>query len=400
MRSMMTRCVLAAVLAVFGGALQAGASVHLMQIEQIIAGVNGDVTAQAIQLRMRNANQRFTNGARLRVWDANGMNPIVVHTFVGSVAVGTVGSRILICTPSFAALTSPPAIADATITLLIPPSYFAAGKLTFETGTTTWWAVAWGGLAYTGTNMGNMNNDSDGQFSPAFSMPVPSASTSALQFPGLAIALSTNNLADYIITPGASTWVNNAGVSFALMQAPPTGRCCTAGGVCQIVTEVACTGLSGQFTPGALCDAGACAPDPTGQCCTSGNCQVTTQTACDGMLGQWTQGAQCDAGACVPDPTGACCNGSICSILTQDECEGGGGTFGGEGVSCAEGAANNFIVCCRANFDEENGVGVPDIFAFLAAWFASDERADFDDNPGTQVPDIFAFLGLWFAGCS
>ena len=54
---------------------------------------------------------------------------------------------------------------------------------------------------------------------------------------------------------------------------------------------------------------------------------------------------------------------------------------------------------CRADFDGNELVQVPDIFAFLAAWFAQDSRADFDGNPGIQVPDIFAFLSQWFAGC-
>ena len=36
---------------------QAHATFHLMQIEQVIGGVNGDTSAQAIQLRMRFAGQ-------------------------------------------------------------------------------------------------------------------------------------------------------------------------------------------------------------------------------------------------------------------------------------------------------------------------------------------------------
>ncbi len=54
---------------------------------------------------------------------------------------------------------------------------------------------------------------------------------------------------------------------------------------------------------------------------------------------------------------------------------------------------------CTADFDGTNGVGVPDIFAFLSAWFAQDSRADVDGTPGVAVPDIFAFLSMWFAGC-
>lgn len=51
----------------------------------------------------------------------------------------------------------------------------------------------------------------------------------------------------------------------------------------------------------------------------------------------------------------------------------------------------------HADFDRDGAVTVADIFAFLAAWFASDPRADVDGQPGLTVADIFAFLTLWFA---
>ncbi len=54
---------------------------------------------------------------------------------------------------------------------------------------------------------------------------------------------------------------------------------------------------------------------------------------------------------------------------------------------------------CRADFDGQNGVEVPDIFAFLSVWFAQDEAADINGDSSITVPDIFAFLSLWFAGC-
>ncbi len=53
---------------------------------------------------------------------------------------------------------------------------------------------------------------------------------------------------------------------------------------------------------------------------------------------------------------------------------------------------------CPADFDRDGSRGVPDIFAFLSAWFALDLWAyEFGGTPG--VPAIFAFLGVWFAGC-
>jgi hypothetical protein len=55
---------------------------------------------------------------------------------------------------------------------------------------------------------------------------------------------------------------------------------------------------------------------------------------------------------------------------------------------------------CEADFDGNGAAGVPDIFAFLSAWFAGNPVADFDNSGGApSVPDIFAFLSAWFAGC-
>jgi len=54
---------------------------------------------------------------------------------------------------------------------------------------------------------------------------------------------------------------------------------------------------------------------------------------------------------------------------------------------------------CSADFDNSGTVAVPDIFAFLSAWFAGQPAANFDGAGGVTVPDIFAFLSEWFAGC-
>lgn len=62
-------------------------------------------------------------------------------------------------------------------------------------------------------------------------------------------------------------------------------------------------------------------------------------------------------------------------------------------------AALYVSVICRADFDQNGVVDVPDQFAFLAAWFGQDPSADFDGMNGVDVPDIFAFLTAWFAGC-
>jgi len=196
----------------------AHATFHLMQIEQVIGGVNGDTTAQAIQLRMRASAQNFTAGGKLLVFDAAGLNPITVLDVASNVANGAVGARVLIASANFPSHTTPAAMPDFTMANLIPSSYLAAGSLVWESdsGTIIWWRLSWGGAAYTGSNTGNTANDADGNFGPPFGGVLVSSSTSALQFQGSATALSTNNAADYLVTSGAAVFVNNAGASFTV----------------------------------------------------------------------------------------------------------------------------------------------------------------------------------------
>ena len=200
-------------LASFAFALEAHASFHFMQIEQVIGGVNGDTTAQAVQLRMRSSGQNFISGATLVVVDAAGNNPVTLITFPSAAASGGAGKRILITTSSFSSHESTPIAADFTMTNAIPANYLAAGGLRYQLGATVYWSVSWGGARYTGPNTGTTDNDADGNFGPPFAEALPSSSTAALLFSGTASALSTSNAADYSITPGAATFTNNAGVS-------------------------------------------------------------------------------------------------------------------------------------------------------------------------------------------
>jgi hypothetical protein len=359
---MVAWCV-AGVLALLATARVEGAF-HLMQIEQVIGGVNGDVTAQAIMLRQRAFGQNVVNGTRLRAWDANGQNPVIVHTFVGNVANGAAGSRILVCTPSFVAQTTPTCVPDGLMTAPIPASYLAAGRLTFEDSFgTIYWSLSWGGANYTGPNTGAATNDMNGNFGPPYPFPLHPLGTdgaAALRFQGAFNALSTSNDVDYLPTAGPAVFFNNAGGMFTVNSAPATGRCCTPDEHCQVLTQADCT-LAG---------------------------------------GTWTEGAACSPGVCTGGgDIGACCNGQVCTIATRAACEGAGHTFEGS-ASCTVDAPNNYVACCRANFDGVNGVQVSDIFAFLAAWFGGDSSADIDGENGVQVADIFAFLSLWFSGCS
>ncbi|TPW12030.1 MAG: hypothetical protein FD129_1539, partial [bacterium] len=189
----------------------AHATFHLMQIEQVIGGVNGDVTAQAIQLRMRSAGQNLVAQGILRVRDAAGLNPIVILDMTANVANGASGDRVLIASPAFQGYVNPVNTPDFTMANLIPASYLAAGSLTFEADAgTIYWRLSWGGAGYTGA--GNMSavNDNTANSNPPFAGALPSTTLQALRFSGLATAGSTSGSVDYALTAGASTWTNNA----------------------------------------------------------------------------------------------------------------------------------------------------------------------------------------------
>lgn len=206
-------------------ATPAWATFHLMQIEQVIGGVNGDKTAQAIQLRMRFVGQNLVSQARLVVRDATGANPIILIDFTSNVPNGQAGDRVLVCSPNFASHTDPPAVPDFVMTNLIPESYMAAGTLTFQSDSgIIYWRFSWGGSNYTGPNTGDISNDSNGNFGPPWPDPLPTADTRAVKFKNAASAGSTNNKDDYALTTGAAVFTNNAGNSFTV-QAPPPPPC-------------------------------------------------------------------------------------------------------------------------------------------------------------------------------
>src|ERR1700730_442209 len=166
-----------AALILFACAVPLQASFHLMQIEQVIGGVNGDTTAQAVQLRMRFTGENFVTGCQLIAFDAAGNNPITLATFPSGVSNGVAGSRILITTASFASHETSPIASDFTM-IEIPASYLAAGRVAYlNPAFQSWgslWSVSWGGASYTGPNTGLTINDADGNFAPPFAGVLPS----------------------------------------------------------------------------------------------------------------------------------------------------------------------------------------------------------------------------------
>jgi hypothetical protein len=198
------------------------ATFHLMQIEQIIGGVNGDTTAQAIQLRLAFGNQHFVAGSRVSAVNAAGGNQVVLQNMNTDMpGPSTTGQRILLATPNFANYTHIPLVADFVMTP-IPVSYLSAGQVRFtnNNGSLIYWSISWGGSGFTGATIRTMDNDTNGNFGPPVNIALPSTSLQALRFDGLATDKSTTNLADYILTPGAATFTNYAGTNFNLVTPP------------------------------------------------------------------------------------------------------------------------------------------------------------------------------------
>jgi hypothetical protein len=186
----------------------AHATFHLMQIEQVIGGVCGRVDQQAVQLRMRGAGQNLVSGKQIVAFDAAGANPVVIVTFDANVTSGA-GRRILVTSSEFDAAGNGPG-GDFTMDALIPASYLAAGKIVFrDDPNPPVWSLAWGGAGYTGTNTGSMDNDVDGVFNPPFAGPLSWTTDQAILFDGVATDPSTNNAADYVLTPDEATFFEN-----------------------------------------------------------------------------------------------------------------------------------------------------------------------------------------------
>jgi len=203
---------LALVLGALSAARPAHATFHLMQVEQVIAGVDGSTATQAIQLRMRNSSQNLVAQATIRAWDANGENPVLILNLASNVSSGSAAARVLIATANFASATTPGVTPDFVMTNPIPDSYIPAGSLTFEDDFgSVYWRLSWGGAAYTGDTSGLTTNDLDGNFGPPFAGPLPTESGQALRFQGASNAFSTNNAANYALTAGSAVFTNNAG---------------------------------------------------------------------------------------------------------------------------------------------------------------------------------------------
>jgi hypothetical protein len=331
----------------------AAAAQEQLQIEQVIGGIEGVPTAQAIQLRMRHNNQGGVSAMRIRAWDATGSNPIVVVDFTTNVPNGTLGNRVLVATSNFTQVTNPAVVRDFTITNVIPPSYLPAGSLTYESDAgVVAWRLSWGGAAYTGPHNGSVVNDPDGNFGPAWPGPLPSSSLQSLRYLGNTVDGSTSNAADYALSQGAAVLTNNGGGS-TTVSGWPFGACCFTDGSC-----------SGSFNGG----------------------------FCEKIGGTYMGDSSICATANCPQPTGACCHtNGTCTLITQSACGTAGGTYLGNGQPCA-GCAPPCPSDCATPHD--NRVNVVDLLALLAQW-GTPGACNTDGDALVDVGDLLALLADW-----
>ncbi|MCI0363962.1 MAG: dockerin type I repeat-containing protein [Phycisphaerales bacterium] len=423
-----------------GIASTASATFQLMQIEQVIGGVNGDVTEQAIQLRLRAAGENLVSGARIRAWDAAGANPVIIIDMASDVPNGAMGSRVLISSANFNDDTNPPASPNFTMTNPIPSSYLAAGSLTYESDAgVVYWRLSWGGVGYTGPCNVAMENDINQNACPPEPGPMPWMSLQALKFQGTAAAPSTDNASDYFVTGSAATFTNNAGANFVL-QGPAVGACCIGSNCAELLSQSDCEGKFGgvwqgpgvtcdivfcQAATGACClpgggcagmqtaeicvanggvymgDNSECSPticaNPVGACCMPGGACVSAQTQidCNNAGGAWQgPGSTCGGVNCTPPVVGACCFPEACFIFTEGDCEKFGGVYQGDFTDCAK------VVCpppCVGDINGDGLVNVADLLLLIGNWGPGGGfgPADLDQNGVVNVADLLLLIGNW-----
>lgn len=144
-----------------------------------------------------------------------------------------------------------------------------------------------------------------------------------------------------------------------------------------------------------------------GACCKlDGTCAQLFDFECNAIGGTYQgDGSTCATVNC-PTPTGACCfpNG-FCLVLSQAQCGGTGGTYAGHGTVCEDVNGNGQFDICEADEPcpaDRNGDGILDFFDvqnFLSAFSAQNPNADINGDSIFDFFDVQAYLGLFSAGC-
>src|SRR5688572_24149161 len=100
---------------------------HLVEINKLMVGYNGNTSIQAIELKLISSGENFVGGAFITVYDSLANPVTTIGTFPGNVANGLAGDRILCATAAFASAFS------ITPDLVISPGIPAVtGQVSFE----------------------------------------------------------------------------------------------------------------------------------------------------------------------------------------------------------------------------------------------------------------------------
>ncbi len=190
----------------------------------------------------------------------------------------------------------------------------------------------------------------------------------------------------------------------------PDGACCIAG-ECSVMTQSDCGNFGGSYQgDGSTC---------TADICDNGGCEAGYSPDCAGtcfedtVYTDWTGDGYCDDGAYVPsdygyggpagvpiflncdqfscdggdctdcggggDPTGACCIGTTCSTATQADCSAAGGSYLGDGSSCAGDPCGGGGGCPAGEIEDCNGNCCPE--TWVADGYCDDGTYDWNGIP-------------------
>ena len=100
---------------------------------------------------------------------------------------------------------------------------------------------------------------------------------------------------------------------------------------------------------------------------------------------------------CSTDSTGACCVGTSCSVATSTACGEQGGTYQGNGSTCAGDPCGGESECVW-DIDGNGSVQSADCATMIAAWGTSNAAADLDDSGTVGIADLLLLLSNW-DGC-
>jgi hypothetical protein len=100
---------------------------HIMEVNKLMVGYNGDTSIQAIEMKMILGGQNLVSGLSFAAYDGNGALVATLGTFTANVANGANGSRVLAATANFAATFG--ITPDLVITPSIPVT---SGQVAFE----------------------------------------------------------------------------------------------------------------------------------------------------------------------------------------------------------------------------------------------------------------------------